>query len=205
VPRQRANRREPLRTHLTQSPSESAADTLALPHASRTWPSAAERLDEPVWRDLARFLVAVPCRRGEAAQLDWSHLDVGTGEWRQPGRLTKNRDPHRLHLHPLALKVLKARKQATGGKGLVFPAPRSGAVLDTFSDIKAALTEATNGADTPAIIGWTWHDFRRSLATALGEAGIPEAVADAILNHRQSATRGGVPVCISAPAAGPSR
>ena len=40
--------------------------------------------------------------------------------------------------------------------------------------------------------GWTWHDFRRSFATALGEAGISEAVADAILNHRQSATRGGV-------------
>jgi hypothetical protein len=26
----------------------------------------------------------------------------------------------------------------------------------------------------------------------LGEAGIPEAVADAVLNHRQAATRGGV-------------
>ncbi len=42
------------------------------------------------------------------------------------------------------------------------------------------------------LTGWTWHDFRRSFATALGEAGIPEAVADAILNHRQAATRGGV-------------
>jgi integrase len=43
-----------------------------------------------------------------------------------------------------------------------------------------------------ALTGWTWHDFRRSFATALGEAGIPEVVADAVLNHRQSATRGGV-------------
>ena len=39
---------------------------------------------------------------------------------------------------------------------------------------------------------WVLHDFRRSLATALAEAGVPEAVADAILNHRQAATRGGV-------------
>jgi integrase len=158
---------------------------------ARLW-RAAERLEEPVWRDLARFLIAVPCRRGEAAQLDWSHLDVSIAEWRQPGRLTKNRDPHRLHLHPLALEVLKTRKQATGGKGLVFPAPRSGDVVDTFSDIKAALAEAANPGDSPALTGWTWHDFRRSFATALGEAGIPETVADAILNHRQSATRGGV-------------
>jgi integrase len=156
----------------------------------RLW-HAAERLDEPVWRDLARFLIAMPCRRGEAAKLDWSHLDLTAAEWRQPGQLTKNRDPHRLHLHPVALEVLRARHKATSGEGLVFPAPKSGGVVDTFSDIKAALTEAAgrNGAE---LTGWTWHDFRRSFATALGEAGIPEAVADAVLNHRQSATRGGV-------------
>lgn len=158
---------------------------------ARLW-DAAERLEEPVWRDLARFLIAIPCRRGEAAQLEWSHLDLRAAEWRQPGKLTKNRDPHRLHLHSLALDVLSARKEATGGKGLVFPAPRSGDVVDTFSDIKTALTEATNRCDSPAITGRTWHDFRRSFATALGEAGIPEAVADAVLNHRQAATRGGV-------------
>jgi integrase len=156
---------------------------------------AAERLAEPVWRDLARFLIAVPCRRGEAAGLDWSHLHLNAAEWRQPSHLTKNRDPHRLHLHALALEVLRNRQKATGGKGLVFPAPKSGGVIDTFSDIKAALTEATtphDDKDGAALAGWTWHDFRRSFATALGEAGIPEAVADAVLNHRQSATRSGV-------------
>jgi hypothetical protein len=52
--------------------------------------------------------------------------------------------------------------------------------------MKLALSEKSG------ISGWSWHDFRRSFATALGEAGIPEAVADAVLNHRQSATRGGV-------------
>ena len=34
--------------------------------------------------------------------------------------------------------------------------------------------------------------MRRSFATALGEAGACETIADAILNHRQSATRAGV-------------
>ena len=84
---------------------------------------------------------------------------------------------------------------ATGGKGLVFPAPVSGGVVDTFSDIRAELVEATKlggGEQGSELDGWTWHDFRRSFATALGEAGVPEAVADAVLNHRQSATRGGV-------------
>jgi integrase len=148
-----------------------------------------------VRRDLARFLIAVPCRRGEAARLDWAHLDLDAAEWRQPRQMTKNRDPHRLHLNALALGVLRARKTATGGRGLVFPAPRSGGVVDTFSDIKAALMDAAKpqeGDEGAALTGWTWHDFRRSFATALGENGIAEAVADAVLNHRQSATRGGV-------------
>lgn len=74
----------------------------------------------------------------------------------------------------------------SNGKGLVFPAPESGKALDTFTRLKKRIS---NGAD---MADWTWHDFRRSFATALGEAGIPETVADAILNHRQSATRGGV-------------
>jgi integrase len=161
---------------------------------ARLW-RAASSLPEPVWRDLVRFLIAVPCRRTEAAQLDWSHVDLTTAEWRQPGHMTKNRDPHRLHLHPLALAVLRARHEATGGKGLVFPAPKSGRAIGTFSALKATVADATTPErddDGSSLTGWTWHDFRRSFATALGEAGIPEAVADAVLNHRQSATRGGV-------------
>ncbi|WP_158920656.1 tyrosine-type recombinase/integrase [Acidisphaera sp. S103] len=151
-------------------------------------------------------------RRGEAAKLEWPHLDLMNAEWRQSDQLTKNNDPHRLHLHPLAVEVLRARwrawAEAQSGNpeaaerlmskglprsGLVFPAPRSGKKIDTFSKIKVALTAATRSDDNDdALTGWNWHDFRRSFASALGEAGIPEAVADAVLNHRQAATRGGV-------------
>jgi len=157
---------------------------------ARLW-WAAEALREPVWRDLARFLMVVPCRLGEAARLDWSHLDLAAAEWRQPSHMTKNRDLHRLHLHPMALDVLRERHKATGGSGLAFPAPVSGRIVETFSDIKAALIEAT-AAKGATLTGWTWHGFRRSFATALGEAGVSETIADAILNHRQAATRGAV-------------
>jgi hypothetical protein len=88
-----------------------------------------------------------------------------------------------------------ARQKATGGNGLVFPLPVSGGVVDTFSDIKGALTDITQPDDDEkgmALTGWTRHDFRRSFASALGEASFPEAVADAVLNYRQSATGGGV-------------
>lgn len=148
----------------------------------------ADALAFPVWRDLTRFLIAIPCRRGEAAGLDWSHLDLAAAEWRQPARLTKNGEAHRLHLHPLALGLLRARHRAADRPaiGLVFPSPEAGKAVVTFSAIKAMLDEKAG------LTGWRWHDFRRSFATALGEAGVAEAVADAVLNHRQAATRGGV-------------
>ena len=153
---------------------------------ARVWNAAAEL--PPVHRDLVRFIVAVPCRRGEAARLDWSHLDLGAAVWTQPGRLTKNGGAHRIHLHALALALLRERHAAAGrpSAGLVFPAPQSGRPVETFSDIKAALDDAAG------LAGWRFHDVRRSFATALGERGIPEPVADAVLNHRQAATRGGV-------------
>ena len=163
------------------------AHFLPVADLARLW-RAAETLAHPVHRDLARFLMAVPCRRGEAAALDWSHLDLDGAEWRQPGKLTKNGEAHRLHLHPLALDLLR-RRWAEAGKpkaGLVFPSPEAGRRIQTFSDAKAVLDTAAG------LTGWRWHDFRRSFATALAEAGTPEAVADAVLNHRQSGTRGGV-------------
>jgi hypothetical protein len=59
-------------------------------------------------------------------------------------------------------------------------------VVTIFHNLKLALSEKAG------VAGWAWHDMRRSFATALGEAGVSEVVADAVLNHRQSATRGGV-------------
>jgi integrase len=157
---------------------------------ARLWKLAAEAKGlDGVHRDLIRFLIAVPCRRGEATRMEWQHVDLEAGIWSQPGHMTKNRDPHRLHLHSLALDILSARHEAAGrpSKGLVFPSPRSGKAVDTFTRIKAALAKAA-----PDLTGWRFHDTRRSFASTLGEAGIPEAVADAVLNHRQAATRGGV-------------
>jgi integrase len=120
--------------------------------------------------------------------MEWTHLDLGAGGWRQPAHLTKNRDPHRFYLHPLVLGILRVRHETMGRPttGIVFPAPRSRRVMIAFQKLKLTLGEKAG------VTGWSWHDFRRSFATALGEAGVSEAVADAVLNHRQSATRGGV-------------
>ena len=166
---------------------QARAHFLSIPDLAKLW-QAADALPHAVWRDLARFLIAVPCRRGEAAAMDWAHLALDEAEWRQLGYMTKNGEAHRFHLHPLALDLLQ-RRWTDAGKprtGLVFPSPGAGRVVQTFSHLKLNLDE------TAELTGWRWHDFRRSFATALAENGTPEAIADAVLNHKQSATRGGV-------------
>lgn len=168
---------------------QARAHYLTLPDLAKLW-QAADSLDYPVWRDLARLLIALPCRRGEAVALDWRDLDMDAAspQWRQAAGTTKNGEAHRLHIHPLAMDVLRSRHAAVGKPtaGLVFPSPKAGNKVDSFSDMQAALNKASG------LTGWRWHDFRRSFATTLGEAGVSEATADAMLNHKASATRGGV-------------
>jgi integrase len=159
---------------------------LTMSELARLWHAASTLSD--VYRDMARFLIVVPCRRGEAARLEWQHLDIKGAVWTMPATMTKNGDAHRVHLPELARAILRLRHEDAGRPrtGLVFPAPRSQRVIDTFSTIKSDMDAASS------LTGWRWHDFRRSFATALGEGGIAEPVADAVLNHRQSATRSGV-------------
>jgi integrase len=104
--------------------------------------------------------------------------------------LTKNRDPHQLRLNPLALEILTRRWEEAGrpNVGLAFPSPRPAKPITSFSGMLRALHRAT-----PGVGRWALHDTRRSFASALGQIGEDdEATIDGVLNHRQSATRGGV-------------
>jgi len=159
---------------------------LHLDELARLW-EAADTL-EPVVCQFIRFMIAVPCRLREATRLEWKHLDLERAVWTIPGPLSKNREQHRIHLHDLALAPLKSALWENGqpATGLVFPSPRAARPLETFTAMKRALTAATGCS------GWTFHDFRRSFASACAENGVSETVADAVLSHRQSATRGGV-------------
>jgi integrase len=145
--------------------------------------AAAERLPFTTWRDLARFLLLVPCRTGEVAAMTGDQVDLEAAIWRQPGLLTKNGEPHLFHLPPPALPLVAGRVH---GKAPVFAGERLGRPFNSFK----ALLVALHGASGTS--GWSWHDLRRAFVSHLAEHDHSEAVLDAILNHRQSASRGGV-------------
>ena len=144
---------------------------------------------QQVHRDVLQFLIAVPCRRGEAAEMRWQDIDLKASVWTQPGKQTKNGDEHRFYLPALASMILHQRYEALGKptSGYVFPAPRSGKALATFGKTKRRIDDALKNK-----INWRVHDHRRSFVTALAEDGVHEAVLDGILNHKQAATRAGV-------------
>ena len=141
--------------------------------------------------DLTRFLICVPCRRGEAGLMTWRDVDLVGGTWTMP--TSKNDLAHRFYLCGLALEVLQTRKRAAGlapdDAALVFPGVTTGGVFSTWSHLKrrldARLVQMGENLDA-----WTLHDLRRSFVTICAEQfGADDNLLDLVVNHAPSRTR----------------
>ena len=118
----------------------------------------------------------------------WEDLDLGLAEWRQPGTKNKTGKPHAVPLGRSALELLLLRWEAAGrpSEGLVLLGVRGGGRMDAnLSDLQGLLREVTG-------IAFRLHDLRRSAVSAMAEHGVDFAVADSILNHAASQSRGGM-------------
>ena len=117
------------------------------------------------WRDFVRFLICLPARRNEVANLRWEHIDFKSATWTLPGKMTKNREQHALFLHPLALDLLHARYEVAGRPkaGLVFPSPRAGMPIVAFSAIQRGINRAAPGLES-----WSFHRPEKILRLGLG-------------------------------------
>ena len=167
-------------------PVKPRARYLQVQQLAEIW-RAAEQL-HAAERNFVRFMIAVPCRLREATRMTWDQIDRDGSSWTVPAENSKNREAHTFHLHELTLAVIDAAQTegVVDRRALVFPSPRARRPLETFTRMKTVLTKATGLKE------WTFHDFRRSFASACAEHEVPETVADLMLSHRQSATRGGV-------------
>lgn len=118
--------------------------------------------------------------------MTWRDIDLDARVWHQPAGSVKNNQAHDYPLNAPALEILERRLQQARGALLVFPGPVRGDVFCGWSNLKAALDKRTR------VVGWRFHDLRRSIATHLGERGFSESLIDLLINHRASRTRGGV-------------
>jgi integrase len=97
---------------------------------------------------LRPLLLVIPCRRNEAARMDWAHVSLDGGAWAQPDKLTKNGEPHRFHLRRWRWTCCAPgmTRPASPQRGWCFPAPRSGKGADDLLRDEAGAGSA-GGAD----------------------------------------------------------
>ena len=139
--------------------------------------------------DLTALIVLTGQRRQEVAKMDFAHVDFKRSLWVQPETSNKSKREHTLPLNDPALTIIKRRFEAAARppRGLVLPSIKKGQEISSgvFDTIMKRLNKETG-------IAFRLHDLRRAMASAMGENGIPFHVADALLNHAASASKGGV-------------
>jgi integrase len=122
-------------------------------------------------RPLVTFLYYCGVRVGEAAQIEWSQVDLQGALIRLEGEQTKTSEAREVPLPDVLVDTLKRVKKK---EGLVF----------SDRNLREEWTKATVAAEMPGLLV---HDLRRSAIRNLIAAGVPEKVAMSISGHKTRA------------------
>ena len=120
-------------------------------------------------------------RPGEVCGMTWAEID-GEGYWNIPAERMKNKEPHRVPLCGMALKVIETAKPYSASSDYVFQS----SFKKGFPETVRALSRAINRhfAEMGFQERFTPHDLRRTMRTRLAELGEPEHIAERVLGHR---------------------
>ncbi|HEY7248218.1 MAG TPA: site-specific integrase [Xanthobacteraceae bacterium] len=151
----------------------------------------------PALRDLVQFLCLVPCRRQEAASIEFEDVELDKREWRAPAHKTKNGKSHTLPMPEQVREIIQRRLKAatdaasetktdTTALTLVFPGPKDCKAFSGWSRLLARLRKASGVQE------FGFHAIRRGFVTVLGNRGFDADLLDGMLNHSASETRSGV-------------
>ncbi len=144
-----------------------------------------------------KLLLATAQRLREVARMRWPEIDRDNAVWIIPGERTKSGRETEVPLSTLALEILDALPRFTEGD-FVFTTTSGERPVSGFSKSKrrtdALILEAAreqaeeNGQDPDAVKPmppWRTHDLRRTARTGLAELGVPQIVAEKVLNHAE--------------------
>lgn len=133
---------------------------------------------------LAIQLALVTAQRiGEVAGIAKSELDLNdiAPIWVIPGERTKNGEPNRVPLSPLAVKLIKAAASLSAdNKQWLFP---SAADPKKAINPHAPTKALERSRDALNIENFRIHDLRRTAATGMAELGINPHTVSLVLNH----------------------
>jgi integrase len=178
---------------IATTPSHERVKDLSLEQLRSIW-RAADHLNER-YRDVVHLMILLGQRRNEIAGMKWGEIDLDKAVWTMPPARVKNRRQHVLPLGPLALSILQARREqfqhAPHKNDLVIPTlsrnGRGETTISGWSWIKRKLDQLSGVKD------WQQHDYRGSIVTICGDAGIENVdTLDTLLSHASSQTRAGI-------------
>lgn len=179
----------PVFYELTQS-RRSRTDYYTLGEAARIWIAAGGMGRRGA---LIRFLLLTGGRKTETAGARWAAVDFDDPilgpYWRLKGRQTKNNLPHRVPLSPPAVALLRwlpPRESRRFGRSDLIFAGRGNRQVGGWTDLCRVMLKGAGLEEG------TFHDFRRTIVTTLGDHGFDAEVADKLLNHSAANTMSGV-------------
>ena len=156
----------------------SAAET------QRLW-ATAEQIPA-AYGNYLRAMLYCPLKASEMANMRCSNVELDNKRLVLSALETKNGDPFSMPLSDAAVTLFQSCVGGKASTDLVFPL----AGEKPMTSWKSLLNSVRKASDIP---DFGWHHIRRTFMTTLADQGIGSAdVADALLNHRQSASRSGV-------------
>ena len=125
---------------------------------------------------LGKLLLMTAQRLNEVAQMQWCEIDRDNALWVIAADRTKSGRETEVPLSSLALEILGDLPRFTDGD-YVFTTTGGRRPVSGFNKMK------TRTDDMSGVTGWRLHDLRRTARTGLAEIGIPEIIAEMVLNH----------------------
>lgn len=140
-----------------------------------------------------KLALATAQRIGEVSGIAKAEYDLEAAMWVVPGERSKNGEPNRVPLSPLAVELIKEAATLAGDSEWLFPSPklsRGGKVRGPI-DPHAATKALSRAHKFIKVDKFRVHDLRRSAATGMAELGVSPHTISLVLNHR-SARKGTV-------------
>jgi integrase len=135
---------------------------------------------------IVKLLLLCGQRLQKVLSMEWSHLNLETGEWKTHRAPREKGAPEVLVLPPQALTLIKSQPHLSR---YVFGSVRGTSHMVGLSELKVAF-EARVRAQLPEIERWTLHDLRRTHRTLLSKLKVDFFTGEMILGHKLGGVAG---------------
>jgi len=136
--------------------------------------------EPPVYAAFVRLRLLTAQRGGELARLKWADVDDDGRAFTIPATVAKNGKAHRVPLSTLAQEQLDAMPRLNDW---LFTGVRLSTLQHAVSRIRDRMTTLARQSNPKAVVDFRGHDLRRTAATKMAQAGVPEPDISRVLNH----------------------